>query len=88
MSHDWSMHIGRSFTGTRIEDACPCEKAPCGLVDTTGIDPECTQHPWQRGNTIRQQHQPEDCPGHPTDSIEEVAADLGVDLFSSTIRNF
>jgi len=60
---DWTMHVGRAFTGTRIEDMCPCEKAPCGLVDTSGIDPACREHPWQRGNTIRQQHQPKDCPG-------------------------
>ncbi|QGJ93522.1 hypothetical protein SEA_MUFASA8_74 [Arthrobacter phage Mufasa8] len=62
MSHDWTMHIGRSFTGTRIEDTCPCEKAPCGLVDSSNTHPNCTQHPWQRGNTIRQSHQPENCP--------------------------
>jgi hypothetical protein len=58
----WAAHIGRSFTGTMMEDACPCGKASCGLVDSTLIDAECIQHPWKEGRTIRQMHNAKDCP--------------------------
>ncbi|ALY10581.1 hypothetical protein FDH86_gp046 [Arthrobacter phage Tank] len=60
---EWNQHIGRSFKGTLLEDHCPCGKAPCGLVDAAKIDPECIQHPWTAGRTIRQSHQPQDCKG-------------------------
>lgn len=59
----WAQHVGRAFDNTLIEDNCPCGKAPCGLVDTTLIDPECIHHPWTSGKTIRQAHQPEYCKG-------------------------
>ncbi len=61
----WAAHVGRSFKGTMMEDACPCGTAPCGLVDSTLIDEECIQHPWSRGKTIRQMHNAKDCPGAP-----------------------
>lgn len=54
-------HIGRSFTGTRIEDDCPCVKAPCGLVDVGGVSEDCLQH--QITKTIRQSHTSSQCPG-------------------------
>lgn len=57
------LHIGRSWTGHTLEDACPCGKAPCGLVDMTLVDPDCDQHPWSRTKSIRQSHRPADCPG-------------------------
>jgi len=55
-----STHYGRSFTDTRLEDVCPCEKAACGLVVVA--DPTCDQHPIEKMRTIRQMHQSEDCP--------------------------
>jgi hypothetical protein len=59
----WMWHLGRSFSDTRLEDGCPCPKAPCGLVISDRIVRECTEHPWQRGKTFRQGHEPKDCPG-------------------------
>lgn len=55
-------HFGRSWTGTPLEDICPCGKAPCGLVDEALVDEECLQHPFSRTKTIRQMHQAENCP--------------------------
>ena len=54
-------HIGRSWSGTRLEDDCPCEKASCGLVAI--IDDSCSQHSPFAIKTIRQSHAEEDCPG-------------------------
>lgn len=59
-------HIGRSFSGSFIEDECPCPKTPCGLVDEGNTDPTCTEHPPERCKTMRQRHRPEECPGPPT----------------------
>jgi hypothetical protein len=56
-------HIGRSWQGTRLEDDCPCPKAPCGLVIMDQQDPECPQHALTEAKTIRQTHRVEDCPG-------------------------
>lgn len=57
------MHLGRAFTGRDIEDACPCPKAPCGLVDMGDAVPECDHHwPW-RARTMRQGHPAALCPG-------------------------
>jgi hypothetical protein len=50
--------MGRAWSGHEIEDACPCEQEPCGLVATP--DPECVQH--SRAKTIRQSHPAESCP--------------------------
>jgi hypothetical protein len=55
-------HIGRSFNGTRLEDNCPCKKAPCGLVIQDDIDSACTEHPAERAKSIRQSHRAEECP--------------------------
>lgn len=60
---DWASHIGRSQTGTMMEDVCPCGQAPCGLVDSALIDAECIQHPPIHAKTIRQMHNAKDCPG-------------------------
>lgn len=57
------MHVGRSFTGTMMEDVCPCGKAPCGLVDSALVDQECIQHPNRYAKTIRQMHDAGECPG-------------------------
>ena len=57
-----SWHSGRAFSGTAIEDACPCLKAPCGLVDGAApLNQRCPQHAVTK--TIRQSHRASDCPG-------------------------
>lgn len=57
-------HIGRSWTGTRLEDVCPCPKEPCGLVDAEKALESCEQgHHWNRARTIRQSHRSDECPG-------------------------
>ena len=63
MSDPWMWHMGRSFVGHPLEDACPCPKAPCGLIISDQIDESCDQHPMRHGKTYRQGHRPEDCPG-------------------------
>lgn len=57
-----STHMGRAFTGHAIEDACPCSKAPCGLVDFDKVDQTCRQHAFTSAKTIRQGHAHRDCP--------------------------
>lgn len=56
-------HMGRSWSGHRLEDNCPCPKAPCGLVIAVQANPECEEHPWVRAKSIRQSHHKDDCPG-------------------------
>lgn len=56
-----SRHIGRSFVGHPLEDECPCEQAPCGLVDTQNVDPNCDQHGFGSAKTIRQMHNADLC---------------------------
>ncbi len=56
-------HIGRSWVGSRLEDECPCEQEPCGLVSQRNAHPDCAEHPVQRGKSIRQSHRAGDCPG-------------------------
>ena len=58
-----TVHIGRSWSDTRLEDECPCPKEPCGLVRMGSTDPACTEHPWQRNQTMRQIHTARACPG-------------------------
>lgn len=55
-------HIGRSFVGHPLEDECPCGKAPCGLVDSEQIHPDCPQHPIGAAKTMRQMHVAANCP--------------------------
>jgi hypothetical protein len=64
-------HIGRHWpsgyrknnVGATIEDNCPCEVEPCGLVSYDKIDPDCPQHGPMAAKTIRTSHAAEDCPG-------------------------
>lgn len=58
------LHVGRAFTGTDLEDSCPCPKAPCGLVIQDMADPACDQHPIDAAKTMRQIHRARLCPGH------------------------
>ncbi|MEZ0096360.1 hypothetical protein [Streptacidiphilus sp. EB129] len=57
-------HVGRSWSGTYLEDPCPCPKAACGLVIQEEADPACDQHPVNARKTMRQRHAAGDCPGH------------------------
>lgn len=68
-------HFGRAWHGTRIEDECPCEQAPCGLVAMGHAHPDCTEHAFARAKTMRQSHRAEDCPG-PRPVREQVPAAL------------
>lgn len=54
-------HIGRSWSGTKLEDDCPCEKAPCGLAISR--DDSCPEHSPLAIKTIRQMHTEDNCPG-------------------------
>lgn len=61
-THDWDdSHVGRAWSGTDIEDACPCPQEPCGLVRMGTADPSCEQH--QPIQTVRQVHAGSKCPG-------------------------
>ena len=55
-----SLHISRHWG--RDECPCKCGRAECGMVDYDRIDPECIQHPMERGKTIRASHLSVDCP--------------------------
>jgi hypothetical protein len=57
-----NLHVGRAWISHAIEDACPCPKAPCGLVDQQNTNPDCQHHPVGRGKTIRQGHSAAECP--------------------------
>lgn len=64
MSNHRPAHIGRSFSGTEIEDDCPCEKAPCGLAIDSGVNTDqCAEHSIDEGKAIRQLHSADACPG-------------------------
>ncbi|MFJ6073664.1 hypothetical protein ACIQFU_22955 [Streptomyces sp. NPDC093065] len=60
-------HIGRSFRGmaTDIEAACPCPKAPCGLVIQDEVTEACDQHHWSSAKSMRQSHPADECPAVP-----------------------
>lgn len=58
-----TIHWGRAWNGTTpVEDACPCPKEPCGLVNTLTVDQECTEHGWRFTKSARQGHYGEQCP--------------------------
>lgn len=55
-------HFGRSWSGSSLEDLCPCPQQPCGLV--TGADAErldCPQHAQKYAQTMRQSHLASEC---------------------------
>jgi len=60
-----AMHIGRSWSGHILEDACPCVQEPCGLVLADDAHDLCHEHPESRTKTIRQMHAAELCPALP-----------------------
>lgn len=53
-------HMGRSWDGHPLEDACPCPVEACGLVSSP--DPACEQHGHSFARTMRQGHRASDCP--------------------------
>jgi hypothetical protein len=56
-------HVGRSFSGSTIEDACPCPQEPCGLIRMDRARAGCLQHALGRAKTMRQAHPGGECPG-------------------------
>lgn len=71
-------HVGRSFGGPGpIEATCPCELAPCGLVDMENVSDECDQHPPTACKTMRTGHRAEDCPETGRDVVVALAKVLG-----------
>lgn len=69
-----SLHIGRAYEGTAIEDRCPCPKSPCGLVDSQDTHPECREHPFSNAKTMRQGHPAGHCPEQPSAAFSAPAA--------------
>ncbi|MEF9521336.1 hypothetical protein [Streptomyces sp. RB13] len=57
-------HVGRDFTGTRLETDCPCPKARCGLVLRDRIRGDCPHH--ADPISMRQSHTDRTCPGGTT----------------------
>ncbi|MGW7398050.1 hypothetical protein ACWGH7_16315 [Streptomyces cyaneofuscatus] len=70
-------HIGRSFPGIAadIEAACPCAKAPCGLVVQDEVTEACGQHHWSAAKTMRQSHPAAECPADTTPTPADRPAD-------------
>lgn len=77
MSAAFGFHCGRSWEGTRIEDACPCPQEPCGLVDPGRADPDCEHHPFFRSKSMRQGHPADLCPAGPQSSSPAVSSPAG-----------
>lgn len=63
MTIRFGQHCARAWTGTAIEQSCPCPKEPCGLVDPGRAHPDCLHHPLKRGKSFRQIHSEDHCPG-------------------------
>ena len=55
-----ALHLGRSWAGTALEDACPCTKGPCGLAISESA--QCPEHSFAAAKTIRQAHLADACP--------------------------
>lgn len=62
MSAPTVYHIGRSWAGHELEDACPCPKARCGLVSQNEATEECSEHHWSARKSMRQGHPADRCP--------------------------
>ena len=56
-----SMHLGRSWPGmgNPLEQACPCEKAACGLAIPSA---DCPEHALSAAKSMRQGHSDDRCP--------------------------
>lgn len=57
-----AFHFGRAWSGHEIEDACPCPQAPCGLVSSHEVRPDCGHHAMVAAKTLRQRHVATECP--------------------------
>ncbi|ONI48658.1 MULTISPECIES: hypothetical protein [unclassified Streptomyces] len=70
-------HIGRSFPGMAadIEAACPCAKAPCGLLVQDEVTAACDQHHWSAAKTMRQSHPAAECPADTSPTPADRPAD-------------
>ena len=68
----WHVHVGRSWVGHDLEDACSCGKAPCGLVDSELIDGSCPQHALGAAKTMRQIHGAGACTHTPVHEPDEM----------------
>jgi hypothetical protein len=81
-------HIGRSFPGLTpdIEAACPCPKAPCGLVIREQVTPACDQHHVSAAKTIRQTHTADECPGAPAPSMSVPEAEAALAPLEAKVR--
>lgn len=81
-------HIGRSFPGLTpdIETACPCPKAPCGLVIREQVTEKCRQHHWSAAKTMRQSHPADRCPGAPAPSMSVVEAEARLAPLEDAVR--
>lgn len=57
-------HVGRSWGGPGpLEEACPCPKTDCGLVDWQKADSGCSEHAWSRAKSMRVGHHADSCWG-------------------------
>ncbi|MGW9020674.1 hypothetical protein ACWGOE_04220 [Leucobacter chromiiresistens] len=57
-------HFGRSFSGPRLEDGCPCVKQACGLVTYADVEvAACPEHSINAAKATRQSHTAAFCPG-------------------------
>lgn len=81
-------HIGRSFLGMAadIEAACPCPKAPCGLVVQDEVTKACDQHHWSAAKTMRQSHPAAECPADITPTPADRPADQLRAAIAETLR--
>lgn len=65
------MHVGRSWEGHPVEDECPCPKAGCGLVVFVEASPDCREHGFESGKTLRQSHREDQCPAVKADGYAD-----------------
>lgn len=54
-------HMVRSWSGSRLEDACLCPQEPCQLVQVDKALPDCPEHGFGKAKTMRQVHFAADC---------------------------
>lgn len=56
-----ALHFSRAWSPADGVD-CGCRRAKCGMVDSSGLDDNCDQHPISMARTIRSGHLAVDCP--------------------------
>lgn len=82
-------HIGRSFGDAHhLEDECPCPQEPCGLVALDRVVEDCPEHDLSKARTIRQSHDPENCPVKPRRALVEPEVEqMGYAAANKILRN-